>query len=119
MKNTKLYIIPEIIMGGIIFLLHMYENAIILVHVFLSLVLGCLSALAGLVMVLGLGLGQYWRLRSGRALCIVLVVVGGPGSAGWTYTGVNLWDDNDGSKDAKTHQHQVSEYKCDYYISTH
>ena len=104
MKNTKLYIIPEIIMGGIIFFLHPDENRIILVHVFLScLVLGCLSALAGLVMVLGLGLGQYWRLRSGRALCIVLVVVGGPGSAGWTYTGINLLDDKDGSKDAKSH----------------
>ena len=91
-------------MGGISFVLHPNEYTIILVHFFLScFVLGCLSALVGLVMVLGLGLGQYWRLRSGRALCIVLVVVGGPGSAGWTYTGINLLDDQDGSKDAKSH----------------
>ena len=71
------------------------------------LVLGCLSVLVGLAMVLGLGLGpalgQYRRFRSGRALCIVLDVVRSPGSVLWTNTWINLLDDQDGSKDAKSH----------------
>ena len=105
------------------FVFHPYEirNTIILVHVVMFLVLGCLSVLvAAMVWGLGLGsaLGQHRRFRSGRALCCLDMMLS-PGGSLWANTWINLWDDQHGSKYAKAHEHQVSEYKGHYDISTH
>ena len=105
------------------FVFHPYEirNTIILVHVVMFRVLGCLSVLvAAMVWGLGLGsaLGQHRRFRSGRALCCLDMMLS-PGGSLWANTWINLLDDQDGSKYAKAHEHQVSEYKGHYDISTH
>ena len=105
------------------FVFHPYEirNTIILVHVVMSLVLGCLSVLvAAMVWGLGLGsaLGQHRRFRSGRALCCLDMMLS-PGGSLWANTWINLWDYQHGSKYGKAHEHQVSEYKGHYDISTH
>ena len=91
------------------FVFHPYEirNTIILVHVVMSLVLGCLSVLvAAMVWGLGLGsaLGQHRRFRSGRALCCLDMMLS-PGGSLWANTWINFWDDQHGSKYAEAHEH--------------